>query len=90
VALRREEPGGPWTVAVRDTGPGIEPDDEAGVFRAFHRTAEAHTRRLDGAGLGLYISHTLAELMGCRIRLASQPGRGTTFTLVLKPDQSSV
>jgi protein-histidine pros-kinase len=86
VTLSRERPGQPWTVTVSDTGPGIHPDEQAAVFTAFHRTADARSRGDDGAGLGLYISQTLAVLMDCPIRLTSRPGHGATFTLALVDD----
>lgn len=86
VTLSRERPDQPWTVTVSDTGPGIHPDEQAAIFTAFHRTADARSRGDDGAGLGLYISHTLAELMACPIHLTSRPSHGATFTLALTDD----
>jgi PAS domain S-box-containing protein len=83
VSLTRVHPTAPWVLTVSDTGPGIDPADQARVFDAFHRTREARARGADGAGLGLYISHTLAELMGCQMRLTSRPGDGSAFTLTL-------
>jgi PAS domain S-box-containing protein len=87
VTLCRERPDQRWTVTVSDTGPGIHLDEQVAVFTAFHRTADARFRGDDGAGLGLYISHTLAGLMDCPIRLTSTPGQGATFTLAL-PDEA--
>jgi PAS domain S-box-containing protein len=83
IALTRAGPAAPWTLAVSDTGPGIDPAEQERIFAAFHRTRDAHSRGDDGAGLGLYISRTLAELMGCRMHLTSSPGDGSTFTLTL-------
>lgn len=84
VSLARDQHEAPWTLTVSDTGPGIPPAEQARIFEAFHRTAEARALRHDGAGLGLYISQTLAQLMDCPIHVTSSPSQGSTFTLTLR------
>jgi PAS domain S-box-containing protein len=69
-------------IRVIDTGVGIEPEDQRKLFAAFTQVAHAR-QRYDGTGLGLYLSRKLAELIGGSIRLRSEPGKGTTFTLSL-------
>jgi PAS domain S-box-containing protein len=69
-------------LSVADTGPGIRPEDQARLFQAFERVEEPH-QVVSGTGLGLHLSRKLAELMGGRLVLTSEYGRGTTFTLVL-------
>lgn len=69
-------------IHVIDTGVGIEPEDQRKLFAAFTQVAHAR-QRYDGTGLGLYLSRKLAELIGGSIRLRSEPGKGTTFTLSL-------
>ena len=64
--------------SVSDTGPGISPEDQERVFRAFERGAGEAAR---GAGLGLTISLRLAKLMQGEISLDSQPGKGCTVTI---------
>jgi PAS domain S-box-containing protein len=83
VSLARDCPTRPWGLTVSDTGPGIDLAEQSQVFNAFHRTTDARRRGDDGAGLGLYISRTLAELMGCRMHLTSSLGQGSAFTLTL-------
>jgi len=71
-------------VAVRDTGIGISETDRARLFQAFTQVGDRGTRRAEGTGLGLHLSTKLAELMGGRIEVASQPGQGSVFTLRLE------
>ena len=69
--------------AVSDTGIGIAPSDMQRLFRPFAQLDSGLTRRHGGTGLGLYISYRLAHLLGGRIEVESELGRGSTFTLVL-------
>jgi two-component system sensor histidine kinase/response regulator len=64
---------------VSDTGIGIEPKDQERVFEAFQQADASTTREYGGTGLGLPISSRIIALMGGRLGLVSEPGKGTVF-----------
>ncbi len=70
-------------LTVRDTGPGIPPDEQAHLFRPFARGASALRSGQQGSGLGLYIAKSLVELHGGQISIASRPSAGAEFMLTL-------
>ncbi len=69
---------------VRDTGIGIEPQQQMHIFDAFAQADSSTTRRFGGTGLGLAISRQLVEIMGGEIRLHSLPGEGAEFAFSLQ------
>jgi hypothetical protein len=73
--------GGVALFAVRDDGGGIGPDDRARIFERFQRLA-AH-EGVTGTGLGLPIARDLARAMGGELDVASVPGSGSSFVVVL-------
>uniref|UniRef100_A0A7C2E370 histidine kinase n=1 Tax=Ammonifex degensii TaxID=42838 RepID=A0A7C2E370_9THEO len=70
-------------LGVCDTGPGIAPEELPHIWEKFYRVDRARTRDAGGSGLGLAIVKQIVELHGGRIEVASRPGEGSTFTVVL-------
>jgi two-component system, OmpR family, phosphate regulon sensor histidine kinase PhoR len=68
-------------VEVRDTGPGIAPEELSSLFVKYHRTTA--TRQQEGTGLGLFVVKTLVEAQGGQVEVESRPGQGTCFRVLL-------
>jgi|GEM_PF-6475253 len=82
VSLRVGPQNGQMVFDVRDTGPGIAPQDQAKLFKAFYQT-DAGIAKGEGTGLGLAISFEFARLMGGTLGVTSELGQGSVFTLKL-------
>jgi signal transduction histidine kinase/CheY-like chemotaxis protein/HPt (histidine-containing phosphotransfer) domain-containing protein len=78
-------PGQPSVVmTVRDTGVGMDSETVKNLFTRFYQADNSLRRRIGGAGLGLEISRNLARMMGGDIRVQSEPGAGSVFTVTLE------
>ncbi|MBK9291774.1 MAG: response regulator [Bacteroidetes bacterium] len=71
-------------IKVRDTGIGIPPEKLEHIFQSFYQVESDVTRKFGGTGLGLAISQKLMQLLGGKISVKSEQGRGSTFTVELK------
>jgi len=69
---------------VTDTGIGIQPDKLESIFSVFTQVDSSTTRKYGGTGLGLAITRYLVELMGGRIWVESEPGKGSTFHFTVR------
>lgn len=79
VDLHARHADGGVEISVRDTGCGMGAEELAVIFEAFRQGPEAK-RKPGGVGLGLYIAKQMVTVLGGHIRVASEPGRGSTFT----------
>jgi signal transduction histidine kinase/CheY-like chemotaxis protein len=70
-------------LAVEDTGIGISPESGEKIFDAFKQQEGQDTRQYGGTGLGLAITKRLVEMMGGKISVRSEPGRGSVFEIAL-------
>ena len=83
VAIAASVENGAFTVAVRDTGPGIADADQTRIFEEFQQVDNSSTRSKGGTGLGLAISKRIIEMHGGRIWVESKQGQGSTFSFSL-------
>ena len=83
VLVKLEDRAGELRIQVEDTGIGISPESAPHVFERFYRGDQARSRQNGGFGLGLSIVKWIAESHRGSVELSSQPGLGTTFTVLL-------
>ncbi len=96
-AIKYNRPGGAVTLAteeteaqihirVRDTGIGIEAEDQARIFEKFFRSEEEGVRKRSGHGLGLALAKEIVHLHHGELSLQSSPGKGSEFTITFNKD----
>jgi len=83
VSLTVEANDGGYSLSVRDTGIGIAKAHHSAIFEAFQQADGTTNRRFGGTGLGLSISRDLAHMLGGELRVESELGQGSCFTLTL-------
>lgn len=72
-----------FVLIVKDTGIGIDPEKLQTIFQKFVQADSSINRKYGGTGLGLAITKTLIEIMGGQIKVTSEPGKGSIFTVKL-------
>ena len=83
-ARQRAENGRDWiTISVTDTGIGMTPEQIGKLFLEFSQATSTTASKYGGTGLGLVISKRFCQMMGGDIRVESEVGRGSTFTIRL-------
>lgn len=83
-AKRVHHAGQDWyQVSVSDDGIGMDQEQVSRVFEAFYQAESSSTRRFQGTGLGLTICKKFCDLLGATIKVESEAGQGTTFTVLL-------
>ena len=68
---------------VSDSGVGIPPEECEKIFERFHQVDSSKTRRFEGVGLGLYIVKSFTAMLGGRVSVRSEVGKGSTFTVTV-------
>jgi signal transduction histidine kinase/DNA-binding response OmpR family regulator len=76
-------------VSVADSGIGISEEQQSRLFTSFQQAESSTSRKFGGTGLGLAISKRIVEMMGGRIWVHSEPGKGSTFSFLIKARRSS-
>jgi signal transduction histidine kinase len=91
VAIKASAAGDAYTVAVRDTGPGIAEVDQKRIFEEFQQADNSPTKTKSGTGLGLSIARRIVEMHGGRLWVESRPGDGSTFcfTVPIKVEEKA-
>ena len=75
------------SISVRDRGIGVPAHERAAIFARFQRGDEARTRGIKGTGIGLAMVEHIVEAHRGRVELESEPGKGSTFTIVLPAEE---
>lgn len=88
VRVRTQRVGSSTSLTVADDGVGVPPEALPHLFDRFYRVDRGRSRREGGTGLGLSIVRELVMCMGGDVSVASEPGKGTTFTIQLKAPET--
>jgi signal transduction histidine kinase len=83
VTVSAHAEAGGITIRVRDSGPGILPEQQVRIFERFYQVDQSITRRVGGAGMGLYICRRAAERLGGRVWLERSDESGSLFAIWL-------
>lgn len=90
ISLDRDVSPATFVIVVEDEGVGMSPAVIGRLFEPFVQADDSTTRRYGGSGLGLSICHKLVTAMGGRIKVVSEPGKGSRFTVLLPVGESDL
>ena len=76
-------------ISISDEGIGIPEDKIAEIFKTLQQLEDPYTKQYDGIGIGLAIVKNLVDLMGGSIKVNSEPGKGTTFTITIPASENT-
>jgi signal transduction histidine kinase len=79
IAVKRDAEKNEAVISVRDQGMGISPEDQQHIFNRFYRAEIRNSAKVEGLGLGLYISYEIVQQHGGSTWLESEPNAGSTF-----------
>ena len=83
IDLRLDHSDSEAIIQVIDRGIGIAPEDQSRIFEKFYRVRSTHSDRVAGTGLGLTLATHIVKAHGGSLKVASEPGRGSTFSIIL-------
>jgi signal transduction histidine kinase len=83
ISINARQTNGAVEIAVTDTGVGIAAEDQPKIFEEFRQVGSDYAHKVEGTGLGLTLAKKFVELHGGRIWVASEMGKGSTFTFTL-------
>jgi signal transduction histidine kinase/CheY-like chemotaxis protein/HAMP domain-containing protein len=86
ITITAKKQGEMISIAVKDDGIGIEPQNLERVFEEFSQIDTSNSRKYKGTGLGLPIAKNYARLLGGNLTVQSEFGKGSTFTVILPPE----
>ena len=89
VAVRVKEEGRQVAIAIRDDGIGMTGEEAGKIFDEFYRVRNDFTSKVPGTGLGLTLVRRLVEMHQGTVEVASEPGKGSTFTVRLPKDAAA-
>jgi two-component system, OmpR family, phosphate regulon sensor histidine kinase PhoR len=90
IGVRVSRDGDTIAISVSDKGVGIPPSEQQKIFEKFYRGSGTHVKNTRGSGIGLAITKQVAEMHGGEVNVDSEPGKGSTFRLVIpirKPEE---
>jgi signal transduction histidine kinase/DNA-binding response OmpR family regulator/HAMP domain-containing protein len=90
ISLELKRQGPAMSFVIRDTGVGMTPEQLSKLFQSFVQADASTTKRYGGTGLGLAITKRFCQALGGDVSVESEPGKGSTFTIILPDRQSKV